>query len=667
MKISISATKELHLDKDDLKELKQNPEDFADSLYLSDLVALLKTANTAYHTSGKSQLTDKQYDFLLEELRSRKPSHPLLQQIGAPVQVKTRAKVKLPYPLFSLDKVKPGEASYTKWQVSHEGPYVISDKEDGLSLEVIYEKGIPTAAYTRGDGLVGQDVTHLISKLSIPMSIPVKTTFAVRMEVIMSEEVFNAKFSKHTEVQGKYDNPRNLVAGIVNTIKKNHEALDHVHHIAYEILTPRMKPSEALALLKSYKFNVVPHVIKETITEAFLTKYLAQRKLKSNVAIDGLVVEQDKKTKRSSTSNPDYAVAFKVTTEDDTVIATVKEVVWTASKYGVLKPVVHLEPIRVGGVTVKKASGFNAFFIENGCKKGDVTSKKKPIGPGALVKLTRSGDVIPYIMEVVKAAKLPDMPDLDYDYTDTGVDIRLVDSESDYTVQDKRITSFFTTLGIDFIKEKTVARLAEAGLDSVISILKATPEDFLEVEGFKETTANKLYKAIKDKTSSPIPLATLMKASGIFDSGMGERRLLAILNERPDILQIFSKEGPDICLELVKSISGFQTKTAKVFVDGLPKFIKWLKASGLKTIAKEEVVTTSNKLKNLHVAFTGFRNKDLEEQIKFNSGVVDSGVTKLTNVLLVASKNSTSSKVAKAQQQGVSILTVDEFLKKFKL
>jgi DNA ligase (NAD+) len=662
---SLSAS--LVLDKDDLKLLKKNPKEFAKSLYTKDLVNLLKTSKSEYYNTGTSQLTDAQYDVVEDELRERKPNHSLLRTVGAAPT--GRKKVKLPYPMPSLDKIKPGEKSFDRWAATHKGPYIASDKEDGSSVEVIYDGGLPSKAYTRGKHNVGQDVSHLIPFIGVPMKIPYKGRFVARQELAMEEEVFLKRFSKEKSKESgkKYENSRNLVAGVVNTLNKKHGALDHIHSIAYEIIEPRMKPSLALKTLKKYGFNVVPYIIIDTLDPAFLTKYLAKRKKLSKVNIDGLVIEQDKKTVRPLAGNPDYAVAFKVTADEDVVLTPVKEVKWTESQYDTLKPVVWIEPVRLAGVTVKKASGFNAYFIEHGYRKGEGAGKKAlPIGPGAIVKVTRSGDVIPHIIEVVKPAKKPDMPKVPYVYDKTHTNIVL--EKSSDLVKIKRITSFFTTLKIDLIKQGMVKKFIDNGLDSILKIIKATPDDFLEIDGIKDKSAQKLYKAIQDKTSKPIPLAALMKASGHFNQGMGERRLNEILKAYPNVVDLYEQKGPKYTLDKIIGIPGFQKTTAQIFIDGIPKYLKWFKASKLKsTTQAPKVKTTGSSLRGKAVAFTGFRNAELEEKIKANSGTVTNGVTKETNLLLISSPSFTSIKVQKAQKAGIPIMDANTFINKYKL
>ena len=661
------------LDKDDLKDLRKDPYEFAETLYLPDLVAIIKTAKDEYTNYGTSQLTDKQYDILEDELRKRKPGHPLLKQVGAAVP-KGRTKVQLPYPLFSLSKIKPNTPEFAKWIATHKGPYVISDKEDGVSIELLYEHGIPQAAYTRGKGTTGQNVSHLIPHFGVPLTIPYRKVFAVRFELAMTEATFNSKFSKElsTESGKKYENARNLVAGVVNKLHVQHAAAAHVNHYAYEIIEPRIQPSASLELLKKYGFNIVAYKVVPTLDQAFLEKYLMLRKKKSEIAMDGLVIEQDKKTTRPSagTAVPEYAISFKMEMEGDVVDAEVLSVTWTPSKYNVGKPVVNIKPVRLAGVTVKQASGFNAKFIETGYRQKDnktsANRKVMPIGPGAIIRIKRSGDVIPHVIEVVKAAKKPDMPDIPYTYDATGVNI-VFDTHSDVAT-DKRITDFFTILGIDFIKLGTVSKFADAGLDSVLKIIKAKPDDFMQIPGVQTRNANKYYNAIQDKINKPIPVAALMKASGHFGAGMSSKRLSYVFKKYPDILEIYVTKGEEVTRSLVLTVPGFNTITTNLFITGVPLYLKWYKKSGLTaSLDVGKTLVTGVKLKGQFIGFTGIRSKELEAKIEGNSGTVTDGVTKDTTILIVPNKAYTSLKVTKAEEKGVAIMSVEEFSTKYKL
>lgn len=659
MEILISASMSPAL----LKEFKKYPRRIAHQLDDNTLTKEIKLAIDAYHNEGKSHYTDDEYDILKDELEARYPNHPLLRRIGAEVP-KARTKVVLPYSLFSLDKVKPDEPSFDRWVKTHPGPYIVSDKEDGLSLEIIYDKGKPSKIYTRGDGKRGQDVTHLTEDLGIPLRIPEKSLFVVRAEVAMEEQHFERYYSKETQGDKAYENSRNLVAGVVNTLKKKHPALAHIQHIAYEVIEPRDKPSNSLLKLKQYGFNVVPYKRVQTLDKEELIKYLEKRKKLNPFGMDGLVIEQDKKTTRPTNGNPDYAVAFKVTSEDDAAVTEVTDVVWEESKHRVLNPVILIKPVRLSGVTVKRITGNNAHYILTGRPKKDKTvSPDKPIGKGALVRVIRSGDVIPKIIAILKPASKPQLPNVPYEWDATKTKILL--AEESNLVTDKRIEHFFKTIGVEGLKLATITKLADNGLTDEFSIIRARSKDFLDIEGFQKTSAEKLWNNIHKVVDKGIDLATLMDASSMFGQGFGTRRADLVLQHIPNLLEDYENKGSKYLLNKVLAIPGFQDKTAQRFVKRLPDFIEWLEDSDLKVNKPKTTKIASNKLQGKTIVFTGFRNKDLETWIESNGGKVGSGVSRNTNILLTKNIDN-STKLQKAKELGIEILTEEDFVKKYK-
>lgn len=635
------------------------------ALPLSIVIQAIKKSNTLYHDKAKPILTDKVYDVLKDALKQRKPKHALLKQVGATVTAKREKKVKLPYPLFSLDKFKPEDAdSFEDWCSEFPGPYIVSDKEDGSSLEILYDKqGRLSDIYTRGNGVLGQRVTRIADFLNIPKK--VKTAnLVVRGELVMMGRKFDKFAAKD------FANPRNLVAGLANKIKGDRSLLKHADLKAYEVISPRTTPSKALKLLAREGFDIVPYKKFSTITLQMLERMFKQRKAASKYEIDGLVIEQDRVNKRpaAGTHSPAYAFAFKADYEGSIVQTKVLDVEWDSSKHGILKPVVLIQPVKLAGVTIRRASGYNAFFIVNGYGQGAKKKnlESKPIGKGALVSITRSGDVIPKILSVIKGASKPGLPkENNWKWNSSGVDIVLKNIGSDDNVRAKRITSFFTTLGVDGIKQGTVEQLIEAGLDTILKITKASVEDFLQIDGFKERKANTLWQNIQDKTKE-VTLPVLMDGSGHFGSGFGTRRLKVVVEAYPDVLKWGAKSPAWITIQIQK-LPGFQANTAGKFAVGLPKFLKWLKASKIKPVIAKKIRLKSKSLVGVSVCFTGFRDSSLEEQIVENGGTIATGVNKNTKVLLAPSVNGSSSKLVKAKQLGIPVYTADGFKKKYKL
>ena len=309
-----------------LSLVKQDPR-IVNVLNTDNLVKLLKHAKDAYYNTGKSLISDKQYDVFEDMLRSRDPSHPLLTSVGAPVK---KGKVELPYKMPSLDKMKT-DAEINKWPMKNTGEFVVSDKIDGVSLLIVSDKG-QYSLYSRGNGVQGQTLSHMAEMLSLP-----KTTksFAARAEIAMKPSVF--------KLLDDGENPRNKVAGLLNR-KTPSSAIKKADIIAYSLFYPNKKPSDQLRFLKSVGFNVVPYKVIDDVDFGLLSSMYKARLKKSEYEIDGLVVSYNRH-EVTKESNPKFSIAFKETQEDSSKQARVTGIEWQLSRYGQLIPVVLVDAI----------------------------------------------------------------------------------------------------------------------------------------------------------------------------------------------------------------------------------------------------------------------------------------------------------------------------------
>jgi NAD-dependent DNA ligase len=340
---------------------------------------------------------------------------------------------------------------------------------------------------------------------------------------------------------------------------------------------------------------------------------------------------------------------------DQIAEAKVVDVIWTPSKDGYLKPRVQIEPINLGGVKIEYATGFNGQFIHD-----------NKIGVGAVIELIRSGDVIPHIRKVTSPATQAKMPNVPYKWNDTHVDVMLEDIESDEIVKAKNITGFFRGIEVEGLSSGNITRIIQAGFDSVAKILQMTPQDFLQVEGFKEKTAQKLYANIQTQIQAA-PLVTIMAASNIFGRGFSDKKLELIMTEYPDVLQ-----SQDV--NKVAAIKGMATKTAEAFVDKIPAFLAFLKEAKLEAKLQQEqenqqqkqqqkqIIDQSHPLYNKSIVFTGFRDKQLEEQIKAHGGKIGSSVSKNTFAVITKDPLDETGKVLEAKKLNIKIMTPEEFI-----
>ena len=220
---------------------------------------------------------------------------------------------------------------------------------------------------------------------------------------------------------------------------------------------------------------------------------------------------------------------------------------------------------------------------------------------------------------------------------------------------------WMSEMELDFIGEGVVQKFYDAGYDSIKKILAMTPEDIKKIEGFKDTSANKLYDQIQKVFTEGAFLPRLMAASGMFPEGIDEKRIIKIQKEYPDLLGLAEE---DDLLEKITAVPSFQEKTAKRFIEGLHKFVKWFAKSGIKIRKPEKIKLASKKLQGVGVTWTGYRSDEQEETVKKNGGeVVSFGGS--TTVLLYSPTGKSSSKLEKAKAKGIPVMTWDQFEKKY--
>ena len=604
----------------------------------------LYTDDIYYNTGKSSGLTDWRYDYIKETLNKRDPNY--IVPTGTRIR-EYENRTELPFWLGSMDK-KKDEKEISKWiSCNKTKQFLIEDKLDGVSCLISIKAG-KVKIFTRGDGKIGADISYLSQYIrNIPKNL--KLTIFLRGELIINYQLFKEKYSN------EYANPRNLVSGLVGS-KTIKEGLEDIDFIAYEIISDKVAdlPSDQLDFLDKLGFKTVNRQLVENISVESLTEILVCNKEISDYEIDGLIVHANFKYERNTTGNPTYAFAFKMRFEDNLIEANVLRVEWNVSKWGTLKPRVEIQPVQLGGVTITWASGFNAKFIVDKC-----------IGPEAIIEITRSGDVIPYIVRVVKKAKQPDMPKISWSWNDTKVDIQ-TDDYSD-TSNVKKIANFFAELGIKHVGEKNVQKMYESGLDTLFKIISASEDDFEKVPGFGKKLAERTFVNIHDGLKD-VSLPLVLGAYGVFGFGIGVKKLTTLFETFPDILDASkTMKNEDIIVRILQ-IEGFSDKSAKKVVDNLEDAKQFVIDIKKCATFKEKLVETQieNKLQDMKIVLSGFRDKKLEESIVLRGGKVTTSVSKQTSLLVVSSKSEEpSGKVAKALEIGVNVIDRQEFLTKF--
>lgn len=615
---------------------------YLNKLSKNELKKIVCVANDAYYNEN-AFLTDDEYDVLREYVEK----HDKTADFGVGTKA-TRNKVTLPYFMGSMDKIKPDTQAVSKWQLKYSGPYIVSAKLDGVSGLFMVQDGVQKL-YTRGDGVVGQDISHLIPHLRLPKPIE---GVAIRGEFIIRKDSYQRL---------KNDTPaRNYVSGAMNRLTVIPDNYKNIDFVAYELVNPPVKPSEQFDFLVKNCPVVVKHNIVTKVDNAFLSNLLVNWRESYEYEIDGIIVVDDKVYKRKK-GNPDHAFAFKMVLDDQIVEAKVLDVEWSASKHGLLKPRVRIEDVYIGGARIRYATGYNAKFI--------VDNK---IGVGAVIKLIRSGDVIPKIVSVTKPASNPIMPSVSFHWNETNVDIIVDSLQQDETVHQKRLIDFFKKIEIAGAGPSFVAKLHNAGYNSIEKVLHMTLQDFYNVLGQSSKTAQKIHSQLQKKLLK-LTVPELLNASNILDRGFGLTRLEMIFESYPDL---FSHDETSM-YSLLMGLTGISSTLAKLFVsksyimkEFLSTINKIREKMDIKQQYKQELEhqqkqpkTISSIYSGVTFVFTGKRNKELEAWLVSNGATIGKTVNSKTSFVVTDKMESNSSKIIKANSMNIPVITMEDLLK----
>jgi len=628
-----------------MEELLKNPINYVKQLNKKQLVELLEQADEKFFNSSEPLFSDDIYDIIKDYLRKVDPKNDYLKRVGADEE----HKVKLPYYLGSQDKIKDDEKEIQKWLKKYSEPkdYIIDEKLDGISCLIVYNKN-EVKIYTRGNGIEGQDISHIKPLIKGIPDIK-DINIAVRGELIISRKDWNVSYGS---------NARNVVAGAINNKTKilNHKILKNIQFVAYDLMSKRIPIKEALDYMKSLKFTVVNYKQVNNISLDLLSSLLQEWRKSSEFEIDGIVITHNKDYKLINGKNPKYSFAFKSILTHEKAEVIVSEVEWNVSKDGYLKPIVKFNEVVIGGVKIKQATGFNAGFIRSNI-----------IGPGSRIIIIRSGDVIPHILSVLTPAanNKPSMPEVEYKWNDTNIDIILTSTKKNRDQDIQSYLYFMKTLKIPFVAEGTIIKIYDAGFDDLNKIINITKEDLLKIEGFKEVSAAKIIESLKSIHTKEC--IDIINASNILGRGFGEKKIKMIYDKFP--FMISNKEKALKLTETdLTSVEGIAEITAKQFITNLPNIYKFFDEIAIKCHekdVKEQKEIKDNYFKDKIFVFSGIRDKELESKITENGGSIGNSITKNTNLLIVANLEDESSKIKQAKEKGIKITTLDEFKKLF--
>lgn len=635
----------------DYSFINARPQDFIKTNKKKDIINVLIEADKAFFNSGQPKLTDDIYDIIKDYIRKKYPKDAYLKRVGADVN----NKVVLPYYMGSQNKIKDSESEITKYKKKYPGPYLISDKLDGVSGMFVYD-GDNIKLYTRGNGREGQDISHLHKYISGFPKIKKQDKLAVRGEFIISKDNWDIL----KKADDTLSNPRNTVSGAINSKILNKQLLKMIDFVAYTLVYPNLP--NGLPELDKMKFNVVNNTVVDDISLAFLSKNLEYSR-KNKYVIDGIVISDISKVYEIALGkNPEYSFAFKSIHTLEQVEVIVKEIEWNISKDKYMKPIVKFDEILLDDVKIKQATGFNAGYIE-----------KNNIGPGSRIVIIRSGNVIPHIQSVltVSANGKPSMPgelDKDYKWNDTHVDIIKIGEDRNADFDIKNIVYFMKTAEVDNMGPGNITKIYNAGFHNIKSILRIQKEDLLKIEGFKGKSADNILKSLEKVKE--LDCLVLMDASNMLGRGFSYKKIKMITDVYPSIL-IDNAENREkslkISIEDLMKVEGIAKISAKLFIENLPKFYEFYDSLGVKCKGIEVKVdrlvekTENANIRDKKFIFTGFRNKDYEKIIVENGGKVVTSISKSTNYLIVKNKTEKSGKIDKATELGIKILDIPEF------
>jgi len=636
-----------------INKLKINIFETIEKMSVEELVNIINITTEHYY-KDEPLIDDNTFDILVDYLRLKDSKNKVLKQIGT--SNISKDDVELPYFLGSMDKLRPyvaGEVKkFKKWIKNYNKPYYLSDKLDGISALIVYNYDNSVKMYTRGSSVMGKDITQLVKYFEkIPSIEDIKAFckhnkiqgkkcyLAFRGELVMTQEVFEKRWCKEKK------NIRNTVGGLVNSKKINPQLARDTRFVCYNVLDPNTFIKRQYEIIQKLDLYSVHFRDTDKINMELLSKYLIKRKDKSKYDIDGIIVTNNDLHTQNVDANPEYAFAFKDMLESQKVTATVKDVEWNISKDKRIKPVVIINKVNISGVDITRVTGNNARFI-----------KDNGIGKGTELEIIRSGDVIPKIVKIIKKTK-PLFPDMNYEWDKNNVEIKIV-GDNLIDVNIKNIYYFFSQLETKGMGERIVRKLYENKIDTIEKILIMQKEDLINIEGFKEKSADNLVKSVKIAVNDK-SLAEIMNASNKLGAGMGIERMKIITSTYPTILS--NNWTKNEFIEKIKLIDGFDDITANIFVSNFKSFLDFYNNIKKFINIKEKKRKKDGKYKNMKIVISGFRDKNIINYIENEGGIITNTISKNTDLLVIKDKSvMDTSKVIKAQDLGIKIITKDK-------
>jgi len=618
---------------------------------IKDLHSLKIYLDDLYYNTGQSVIKDKLYDALKDWLIKKDPGW--IPPIGAKIRTNDNKSV-LPYWMGSSSKITPDESNeLNRWFDKNPSKKLcISDKLDGVSGMFVCKHG-KKKLYTRGDGTEGSDISYLIQYINTFPKNEFKD-ITVRGELIIKKKVFNDKYYDRTKYKERsYKNSRNMVSGLV-CAKTVRSGLFDVHFVAYEIVGDETmdKPSVQFNKLQNMGFTVAKHKIVNSQKKVeFFVELHNNFKKESEYEIDGVIVQSDVSYDRNSNGNPTYTFAFKVNSDENIHETTVLDIDWSITSWGQIIPVAIIDPVELPGNTIERVTVSNAgLMVEKG------------IGPGSIINVTRSKEVIPYIVSVVDKCDDIKWPDVEYKWDENKVHIIVSKPTPEIiaTMRIKFFAKFFDKMSIKHVSEATVKKLYDNGFDTLLKIIGAGEKQLLKIDGIKQKSAERILNNIKNGLKG-VKVHELLGAASVFGFGVGHKRVIALMTDIPDLLTT-KKKG---LKKRILDVEGFSEIMAQKVYESIDNAVEFIDEIS-KFVSFIEDTRVSDVLVGQKFVFSGFRSKDLEQDIIDRGGKLVSTVSKKTNGIIINSnEGKQSTKIVKAESLGILIYTKEEFIKKY--
>ncbi|WP_418753256.1 NAD-dependent DNA ligase LigA [Faecalitalea cylindroides] len=643
----------------------------------------LEKYSIEYYVYDNPSVSDQEYDRLMQELMALEEKHPEMYDANSPSQriigqvLEGFEKVRHDSQMLSLGNVfnyEEIEEFVNRIQGSvKDAEFVVECKYDGLAMSLIYENGSFVRAVTRGDGLVGEDVSANIKTIqSIPMHIPERRHVEVRGEVYMPKKSFeelNERQKKNN--QALFANPRNAAAGSIRQLDSGVCASRKLDAYWYYFQNAQdfgiLTQQEALDRMRSLNFKVNPlfKVCKNTKEIWEFIQSIQEKRNDLPYEIDGMVIKlnslSDQRTLGSTAKVPRYATAYKFPAER--VQTRLLDIVITVGRTGKITPNAVLEPVRIAGTTVSAAQLHNEdMILSKDLRINDivVVQKAGEIIPEVVssVKERRDGSQVPYVYPThcpVCGSRLVRLEGEAAHYCiNQDCPARVVESMIHFASRD--------AMDIDTLGDKKIEQLHEFGfLNSIedIYFLHEHREELLEKRGYQKKSVDKMLETIE--TSKKQPLALLLYGLGIRQVGKKAAAILAnyfvsmdaLMKADVDTLVSINDIGPITAQSIVEFFKDESNQ----------KLIQTLKEQGLNMIQEKQEIKAS-RFTNKTVVLTGtlehYTRNEAKEILENLGANVSGSVSKKTDYVIYGT--AAGSKLAKAQNLGVATMSEEEFV-----